>query len=104
MTLDEYAREVAVVVGIEAGRPVSNEKLAYVALGLAGEAGEVADEIKKVLRDGKSDLTQAGEELGDVIFYWACLCVICGRTPSSVLVASAQKVARKLGSRTDLRT
>ena len=99
MTLDEYAREVAAVVGIEAGGPVTNDKLAYIALGLAGEAGEVADNVKKMFRDGLDDLGPAADELGDVIFYWACLCTMAGRAPSDVLRQSAEKVHRKLGGR-----
>ena len=60
---------------------------------------EVADAIKKVFRDGTQDLNPAGDELGDVIFYWACMCIITGRAPSEVLKASAEKVERKLGGR-----
>lgn len=97
MTLDEYAAQVAAVAGISSGAKVSNEKLAYVALGLAGEAGEVADAVKKMFRDGHEDLTDAADELGDVIYYWSCMCVLSGRTPSDVLRASAEKVERKLG-------
>jgi len=103
MTLDEYAREVAAVVGIEAGAPVTNDKLAYIALGLAGEAGEVADNVKKMFRDGLDDLGPAADELGDVIFYWACLCTMAGRSPSDVLRQSAEKVHRKLGGRTGIK-
>ncbi len=99
MKLEDYAAEVAAVAGVVPGQPISNEKLAYLALGLAGEAGEVADEIKKVLRDGKTDLTEAADELGDVIFYWSCLCVHFGRDPAEVLRQSAEKVHRKLGGR-----
>jgi len=99
MTLDDYATYVAGIVGIEAGQSVSRDKLAYIALGLAGEAGEVADEVKKMFRDGLDDLTPAADELGDVIFYWSCLCVISGRDPSDVLRASAEKVERKLGGK-----
>ncbi len=97
MTLDEYATYVAGIVDIESGRAILPGKLAYIALGLAGEAGEVADAIKKVFRDGTQDLGPAADELGDVIFYWSCMCVITGRTPSEVLRASAEKVERKLG-------
>jgi NTP pyrophosphatase (non-canonical NTP hydrolase) len=97
MTLDEYTDFVTGIVGIGDGQNVSGRKLAYVALGLAGEAGEVADAVKKIFRDGHDDFEPAAEELGDVIYYWACLCAISGRRPSDVLRQSADKVQRKLG-------
>ena len=51
-------------------------KLAYTALGLSGEAGEVADKIKKIIRDDFgyiSDIkrTELIKELGDVMWYVA---------------------------------
>jgi NTP pyrophosphatase (non-canonical NTP hydrolase) len=52
--------------------------LAYPALGLAGEAGEVADHFKKVIRDDGGEVSEerreklAGE-LGDVLWYVAQL-------------------------------
>lgn len=48
--------------------------LPYCVLGLTGEAGEVAEKVKKLYRDGNANLTweirQAiAKELGDVLFY-----------------------------------
>jgi NTP pyrophosphatase (non-canonical NTP hydrolase) len=76
--------------------------LIYTALGLCSEAGEVADKIKKSIRDKGGDLDEADllglkKELGDVLWYVACL--------SSELGFSLQDVAEgnldKLRSRAD---
>jgi NTP pyrophosphatase (non-canonical NTP hydrolase) len=50
--------------------------IVYPALGLTGEAGEVADKVKKIIRDAKSDLfykSDIAKELGDVLWYVAIL-------------------------------
>ena len=51
-------------------------KITYPALGLAGEAGEVADKVKKIFRDDRDDARFKGEiakEIGDVLWYCAAL-------------------------------
>jgi NTP pyrophosphatase (non-canonical NTP hydrolase) len=50
--------------------------LAYPALGLAGEAGEVAEHAKKAIRDDGGSVTEErraamAKELGDVLWYAA---------------------------------
>lgn len=50
----------------------------YPALGMAGEAGEVADKVKKVIRDDNSQFTEEkkkeiAKEIGDVLWYCAVL-------------------------------
>ena len=49
------------------------DRLAENALGLVGEAGEVAEKIKKFFRDGTLDNEALSKELGDVMFYWIAL-------------------------------
>lgn len=58
--------------------PSMGANFAYPALGLAGEAGEVADKLKKVIRDNDGVLTDSvrdavAKEIGDVLWYVAVL-------------------------------
>lgn len=58
--------------------PNMSFNFAYPALGLVGEAGEVADKLKKVIRDNNGELTDpvrdaVAKELGDVLWYLAVL-------------------------------
>ena len=53
-------------------------KIIYTALGLVGESGEVAEKIKKVIRDkggnfSTDDKTEITKELSDVLWYVANL-------------------------------
>ncbi len=55
-----------------------DSKIIYPALGLAGEAGEVANKVKKIIRDGKGNMPenykdQIAGEIGDVLWYCATL-------------------------------
>jgi NTP pyrophosphatase (non-canonical NTP hydrolase) len=51
-------------------------RILYPTLGLSGEAGEVADKVKKIVRDGEHHLfykDDIAKELGDVLWYVAIL-------------------------------
>lgn len=71
--------------------------LAYVALGLAGEAGELANKVKKVVRDGEYDAVALAEELGDVLYYVARFAAELGTSLNLV----ARDNMAKLNSRKD---
>lgn len=72
MDFDEY-QEKARTTAIYGGVGEFNG-LAYVALGLAGEAGEFANKVKKIWRDQGGKITQENkdiliQELGDILWY-----------------------------------
>jgi NTP pyrophosphatase (non-canonical NTP hydrolase) len=85
MTFDEYQAKALRTKnrGDIGGIP----DLAVAGLGIAGEAGEVADEIKKVLGHGKAmDVDKLVKEIGDVLWYAASVAEDIG-VPLSVIAA-----------------
>jgi NTP pyrophosphatase (non-canonical NTP hydrolase) len=49
----------------------ATHKVMYPTLGLCGEAGEVAEKVKKQVRDGVFNRHEVAKELGDVLWYLA---------------------------------
>lgn len=47
----------------------ATHKVLYPTLGLCGEAGEVAEKVKKQVRDGNFNRHEVAKELGDVLWY-----------------------------------
>jgi NTP pyrophosphatase (non-canonical NTP hydrolase) len=74
--------------------------LAYPALGLAGEAGEVAEHAKKAIRDDGGEITDErraamSKELGDVLWYVAQLATELGVDLDDVAQANLDKLASR---------
>ena len=77
--------------------PDKGDNLYYPALGLAGEAGEVCEKIKKIMRDQNGCLTEdnveeISKELGDVLWYLSTMATEINRSLSSIAGDNIQKL------------
>lgn len=92
-TLSDYQRRSrATAVYPEAG-----SNLLYPTLGLCGEAGEVAEKIKKMIRDDAGVLSDErraalAKELGDVLWYVAQLATEAGLELDAIAAANLEKL------------
>jgi NTP pyrophosphatase (non-canonical NTP hydrolase) len=79
--------------------------LMYAGLGLSGEAGEVADEIKKIYRDGEGlteeRMSAIFYELGDVLWYVAAVCTELGFDMDDVAKANLRKLDKRYNTGDD---
>lgn len=67
----------------------------YPTLGLTGEAGEIANKVKKLQRDSLTIdevRTDIRDELGDVLWYMAALCEEFGLTLEEVASRNLEKL------------
>jgi NTP pyrophosphatase (non-canonical NTP hydrolase) len=79
-----------------AGNRTPREGLVAAALGLNGEAGEVADLVKKVEFHGHElDEAHLKEELGDVTWYIALACDSMGWDFGDIMRGNLEKLARR---------
>jgi len=70
----------------------------YPALGLTGEAGEVANKVKKIVRDGYANSPadwreQVSHELGDVLWYCAALASDLGLSLGRIAKENVNKLS-----------
>jgi len=96
MTFDEY-QKLALRTAITTGK---KNELFHLVLGLVGESGEIAEKVKKLIRDHDSnedmiDRDDIAKELGDVLWYIAVLSSHLGITLEDI----ADKNVKKLTSR-----
>ena len=94
MQLNDYQRK-----SVEFAIYPHSHSILYPALGLAGEAGEVANKVKKFIRDGydKEDFEQKkielASEIGDVLWYCAALARDLGFDLSSIAQENYSKLS-----------
>jgi NTP pyrophosphatase (non-canonical NTP hydrolase) len=95
MTLNDYQKEA-----LSTSVYGSGSKIIYPTLGLAGEAGEVADKVKKVLRDNEGNFDewrklQIASEIGDVLWYIAALADDLGFTMEDIANLNIGKLKQR---------
>jgi len=95
-TLDQFRDHV---LGFEQlDRLTERETKANYGLGLAGEAGEVADLIKKNLfHDDQMDMNKLVKELGDVCWYLVAICNRYDLDLADVMAANIEKLQKRHG-------
>ena len=94
MECDEYQR-AAMCTARDKNAP---DEFMHLVLGLVGEAGEIAEKVKKLVRDKNSDLAQLdcddmAAELGDVLWYTAVLANFLGLSLDDVAQRNVDKLA-----------
>lgn len=97
-----------------AAYPDVGNNLLYPTIGLTGEAGEVANNIKKLMRDhglkqgmnlaefyskaspkARKLIDETSEELGDVLWYVALMCYELGISMQSIAKGNNNKLERR---------
>ena len=70
-----------------------NDRIFENTLGLVGEAGEVAEKVKKMLRDkARYSNEELLKELGDVLFYTTALANLYGGTLKSIIELNMERL------------
>jgi NTP pyrophosphatase (non-canonical NTP hydrolase) len=73
-----------------------DQRLANFALGIAGEGGEIADYLKKVVFHGHPlDHAKLADELGDVLWYLAALASTTGLSLDAIAEGNIAKLRRR---------
>lgn len=96
MNFDEYQS----AAGTTALYPRRLDNLEYPTLGLAGEAGEVANIVKKIQRDQQGVITdevraKLKDELGDVLWYISACADELGLSLSEIASYNVNKLAKR---------
>jgi NTP pyrophosphatase (non-canonical NTP hydrolase) len=101
MQFSEYQKECSKT----AQYPIIGANFVYPTLGLVGEAGEVAEKVKKLFRDknmlatnvvSAEDIEAIKKELGDVLWYVAQLATELGLDLDNVATYNIEKLQSRL--------
>lgn len=97
MTFTEYQKESRKT----AIYPDKDHNYVYPILGLVGETGEIAEKIKKVIRDKAGQIdeetrTELVKELGDVLWYLANLSTELGISLEEIATTNIEKLRSRM--------
>ena len=99
MQLSDYSTQALSTDTFDDTKPKDPGSHAFLSkiLGLTGEAGEVAEKMKKILRDkdgvmSEQDKKELIKELGDILWYINSTAVYLGYTLDDVAQANLDKV------------
>ena len=100
MNLDEYQRKAAETDLSQATQDLTSSGFLEKVLGLVGETGEMADKIKKIIRDKNGEVdteerTALAKELGDVLWYLASVARYLGLSLDDVARMNLEKLASR---------
>ena len=75
-------------------------KILYPALGLAGEAGEVANKVKKLIRDGPDKRPETwrediASEIGDVLWYCSAIATDLNMSLGQIAMSNRNKLSSR---------
>lgn len=95
MTLDEYQKKA-----LKFAKPKHENEFFHWVLGLVGESGEIAEKVKKLIRDQESDINRLDKEdmkkeIGDVLWYVATLSNHLGFSLDEVAQANVDKLSSR---------
>ena len=96
MQLNDYQK-----LALRTARPkTADNELMHLLLGLVGESGEIAEKVKKVIRDQNSDFSKLDElfekELGDVLWHIAVLANYFDISLEKIAQQNIDKLASRL--------
>lgn len=97
MTFEDYQK----LSRVTAQYPEAGKNFIYPTLGLTGEAGEVAEKIKKLIRDKGGVLSEEyrqeiGKELGDLLWYLSQLATELGLSLEAIAQGNLEKLRSRL--------
>lgn len=94
MTFDDY-QAAALKTALFSGNELTD--LSHWALGVSGESGEIAEKVKKIIRDQAATISpdnkaEIAKEIGDVLWYLAVLAKHLGVSFDKVAESNLEKL------------